>query len=159
MQITVDLEITGDVAGNNSENADTDTDDGVSILANMQFVVGNTVHLPVTIYNNTGMNAYLRIWIDWNGDGDFDDTGEQVENNNYPSTGTANNIHVSITIPNSVTQSQQIALRTRLSTDDINSADPCGTGTCAADGEVEDYLIQVECPSPICTPVQIAPKN
>jgi len=140
--------------------ANSDIDDGISILPKMQFTIGNTINLPVSIYNNTASDAYLRIWIDWNGDGDFEDAGEQVENNTYPSTGTAlNKVHVSIAIPKTANQTKQIALRARLSTDDINSATPCGTGTCAADGEVEDYLIEVECPAVVCPPVQLGIKN
>jgi len=46
-----------------------------------------------------------------------------------------------------------------LSTDDLNSSTPCGKGNCAADGEIEDYLIQIDCPSPICPPVQLLKKS
>lgn len=151
--------VSEDATPGTTENADSDDDDGVLIGANMQFSPGSTVRLPVTIYNDTGSPAYLRMWIDWNADGDFDDTNEQVEDSAYPSTGAANVVLVSITIPIDAIQTSLIALRTRLSTDDINSAAPCGTGNCATDGEIEDYLLQVSCPTPICPPAQLMMKS
>ena len=125
----------------------------------MQITSGNTVRFPITIYNNTGSAAYLRMWIDWNADGDFEDTGEQIENNTYPSTGVDNLVFVSVAVPVDAVQTSPLALRTRLSTDDANSATPCGTGTCATDGEVEDYLIQLEYPTNICPPVLLTKKS
>jgi len=148
--------VTPDSAPAGNSNADIDEDDGVSVFANMQWVPGNTVQIPVSIYNNTGTDAYLRMWIDWNGDGNFENIGEQVENSSYPATGTvANIIFVSVTIPTTAIQTKAIALRTRLSTDDINSATPCGTGSCASDGEIEDYIINISCPTPLCPPVNL----
>ena len=148
--------VSADTQGSGSTSADSDNDDGLSILSTIQFTPGNTVRIPVSIYNNTGMNAYLRMWIDWNGDGDFEDTGEQVENNTYPAMGTTTNkVFISVTIPTNAIQNQSIALRARLSTDDANSAAPCGNGNCASDGEVEDYLINISCPTPVCAPVTL----
>ena len=151
--------VTSDESTFGDTNADRDMDDGIIILPNMQFVPGNTVHIPVVIYNNRGIDAYLRVWIDWNGDGDFEDANEQVEDNTYASTGTMETIHLSVTIPANANQSQQIALRARLSTDNLNSALACGTGDCAADGEVEDYLLEVNCLEPICLPAQLNRKD
>jgi len=151
--------VTPDSPGSGSTSADSDLDDGVSISSGMQFLPGNTVRIPVIIYNNTGANAHLRMWIDWNGNGDFEDIGEQIENNIYASTGAENKVHISVTIPLTAMQNQSIALRTRLSTDDTNSANSCGNGNCAADGEVEDYLIDISCPTSICQPVNLQLKN
>jgi len=152
-------EVSSDTEGSANASANSDDDDGISILSTMQFTPGNTVRIPVSIYNNTGTAAYLRIWIDWDGDGDFEGLGEQVENSTYPSTGATNTVFVSLTVPLNATQIQAIALRTRLSTDDVNSAGPCGNGSCAADGEVEDYLIEIDCPTPICPPVSLQIRN
>lgn len=153
------LSVSTDTSPVIGETADSDDDDGLSLNSNVQFTPGNTVRIPVTIYNDTGNPAFLRMWIDWNADGDFEDAGEQIENNTYPSTGAANLVFVSATIPVNAIQTSAIALRTRLSTDDANSADPCGTGNCAADGEIEDYLIQLDCPTPICPPLQLTTKS
>jgi len=151
--------VSPDASSTPNEMADSDDDDGVSLNSKTQFVSGNTVRIPVTIYNNTGNAAFLRMWIDWNADGDFEDANEQIENNSYPSTGTENTVFVSVTVPSNAIQTSSIALRARLSTDDVNSATPCGTGTCASDGEIEDYLIQLTCPTKLCTPVQLIKKN
>jgi hypothetical protein len=140
-------------------NANNDTDNGIALNENLQFVANNTINIPVTVYNNTGSVAYLRMWMDWNGDGDFEDAGEQIEDTTHASTGTSDVVYVTVTIPSSVVQNQDIALRTRLSTDDTDSATACGTGNCAADGEVEDYLIQVNCPAQVCTPVSLTTKS
>ena len=151
--------VSADATPITGDTADSDDDDGLAISSKMQIVPGNTVRIPVTIYNNTGMPAYLRMWIDWNADGDFEDVGEQIEDNTYPSTGAANVVLVSVTVPANAVQTNPIALRARLSTDDINSATPCGTGTCAVDGEIEDYLLQLSCPTPVCVPVQLTRKS
>ena len=135
--------------------ADGDNDDGILLGNNLQLTAGNTFNLPVVIYNNTGNTAYLRIWIDWNGNGDFTDAGEQAADNTYAATGGADTVYVPVTIPVGASTTQQIALRARLSTDDANSAAPCGNGNCAADGEIEDYLLQIECVTPQCRSVQL----
>ncbi len=141
------------------EMADSDDDDGVSIGVEMQFIPGNTVRIPVTVYNNTSIPAHLRMWIDWNADGDFEDAGEQIEDNTYPSTGAENIVFVSVTVPLDAIQTSAVALRARLSTDDTNSATSCGNGNCAADGEIEDYLIQINCQAKICPPLQLTKKS
>ncbi len=147
--------VSGDTAPAVNESADSDDDDGVWVGENMQFVPGNTVRFPVTIYNNAGSFAHLRMWIDWNGDGDFVDSDEQIENDTYPSTGAENVVLISVTIPTDAVQITDIALRVRLSTDDANSAEPCSNGNCATDGEIEDYLLHVDCPTKVCPPVQL----
>ena len=151
--------VNGDSPNSEDPNANSDTDNGISLNDNLQFVASNTINIPVTIYNNTGNVAYLRMWMDWNGDGDFEDAGEQIEDTTHASTGTSDVVYVTVTIPATVVQNQNIALRTRLSTDDVDSADPCGTGSCAADGEVEDYLIQINCPAQTCVPVTLTTKS
>ncbi len=151
--------VSSDIPTGGDTNADMDTDDGISILPNMQFVPGNTVNIPVSFYNERGMDAYLRVWIDWNGDGDFEDTNEQIWDNIYASTGVIEKIHLTVNVPVNAAQDREIALRARLSTDDLNSATPCGTGDCASDGEVEDYLLQVACPESVCLPVLLGKKN
>lgn len=142
-----------------SENADGDNDDGLLLDPQMRIVPGNTVRIPVVVYNNTGNAAFLRMWIDWNADGDFTDMNEQITDNSYPFTGTSETVLISVTVPADAVLATPPAVRTRLSTDDANSAVPCGTGTCAADGEIEDYLMQIDCPPPVCLSVQLTRSN
>jgi len=130
-------------------------DDGISILPNMQFIPGNTVNIPVSVYNNTGNTAYLRLWVDWNGDEDFDDPGEQIADTTHSSSGVMDVVSISTTVPVGAVQAQDLAIRARLSTDNANSASPCSTGDCAADGEVEDFTLRVGCATPKCLPVTL----
>ena len=141
-----------------SSTASMDEDNGVPLGDNLKFVPGNTMKLPVNIYNITGNDAYLRTWIDWNGDGDFNDAGEQIIDYTYDFA-TYNGsftVNIPVGIPTSVAQGEPIAMRFRLSTDNLGSSMPCGTGTCAKDGEVEDYLMRVECPTGNCAKVGVS---
>ena len=86
------------------------------------------------------------MWIDWNGDGDFDDANEMVidlddSNSAFPD-------HLTIVTPSTITMTQQLGVRIRLSNQD--NMTPMGFIT---SGEVEDYLIQVNCQE-ACLPIQ-----
>lgn len=146
--------VDGDAAPNGSQAASNDVDDGLLLSPNMSFSPGNTVRIPVIVYNNTGNVAYLRMWIDWNGDGDFEDANEQTEDTTRPSLGAEETYLVEFNVPVGAMQNQELAVRTRLSTDDANSGNPCGSGNCAEDGEIEDYLIKINCKNPFCLPVE-----
>ncbi len=56
----------------------TDDEDGVDIAENLNVSPGGTIRLPLSVTNTTNDTAYLEAWIDWNGDGDFDEVGEMV---------------------------------------------------------------------------------
>jgi len=145
--------VTDDFGSAGSSDASSDEDNGVPLGNNLNFVPGNTMNLPVNIYNATGNGAYLRTWIDWNGDADFNDIGEQIIDYTYDYATYNGSFTVSIPvgIPTDVVQGETIAMRFRLSTDDIGSSTPCGIGSCAGDGEIEDYLMRVDCSSGNCT--------
>ncbi len=144
-----------DGSPNSNSNASTDIDDGLNLFPSLTIVPGGSFNLPVNMYNATGSDAYLNVWIDWNGDGDFNDTDELVTTATYPTAtqaGTYSDI-IEVIVPVSATQNQPIAMRWRYTTDgSLNGNSPCGTGTCAIDGEVEDYIINVQCKSNICLP-------
>jgi len=82
----------------------------------------------------TGANGYLQAWIDWNNDGDFDDTGEQVATNEQD-TDNDGSITLNITAPVDAATTETFA-RFRWST-----AQNLASNTAASDGEVEDYQI------------------
>lgn len=88
-------------------------------------------------YDGTGEDLLdLAVWIDFNRDGDFDDTGEQVvcDPDDY-GEGTFN-----VTIPaDADLGATRLRVRTKyqLST----CGDPCGS---TANGEVEDYLVNIQ---------------
>jgi len=54
-----------------------DDEDAIT-TASLSIVPGFKLDLPVTLTNSTGSNASLSGFIDWNGDGDFQDIGESA---------------------------------------------------------------------------------
>ncbi len=91
----------------------------------------------------TGTNGRLQGWIDWNGDGDFLDLGEQIATNvadngvgdTNPAVGT---IGISITVPPTATLTQTFA-RFRWST----TLDAPPSTLILSNGEVEDYAFTI----------------
>jgi large repetitive protein len=90
--------------------------------------------VALTVVNNTGTQAYVQAWIDFNGDGDFLDWGEQIATNLRVSTGTQ---IYTFAAPANAKLGQTYA-RVRLSTSP--NVGPKGV---AKDGEVEDYLVTI----------------
>ena len=123
---------TAETAAGNSANASTDAgDDGVSLPANFQGLV------PVTFDVDTrGAGGFLQVFADWNGDGDFGDTGEQPVidlTDNDGNDGTP--ISVWITPPlETIDGTSFMRFRWSLASG-LGVEDPAGSG------EVEDYLV------------------
>lgn len=121
---------------NNSTGAETNNYGNYSAQST-DLSQGQTVDCFITF--ETGYNYSTKIWIDFNNDGDFDDSGEEVysgvSNSSNPTTLTAN-----LTIP-LATALDQYRLR-------IGSADNSFGGSlisCYTDnyGSFEDYTINV----------------
>jgi len=123
-------------------------EDGTAFASNLNMSLGNTITVPLSVTNTTGSTAYLEAWIDWNGDGDFNDLNEMILNlddgsGTFPST-------YQITIPDDAVINQDLGVRYRLSnTDDMT---PYGL---LNSGEVEDYLIQINCKPYVCLPINL----
>jgi len=101
-------------------------EDGVSFPVVLN--ASSLVNLPVTV---TG-SCLLDAWIDFNGDGDWADSGEQI----FTSESLVNGVNsLSVTIPAATVNGISYA-RFRCSTEGALSY----TGT-ALDGEVEDYQV------------------
>lgn len=83
-------------------------------------------------YRRRVYREYWRIWVDWNFDGDFDDTGEKVFEKNGKNIQSG-----SFTVPVFVDSN---ALRMRVSMRWRRYPPSCGN---YANGEVEDYKIKV----------------
>jgi hypothetical protein len=83
-------------------------------------------------------NKIAKVFVDWNGDGDFDDTGELIATTDViTATGT---YATSITVPSNVTVGNYSRLRIVLTeTTDANAVTACGT---YAKGETQDYRVQ-----------------
>lgn len=132
-----------EVVANPTANADgddttgTDDEDGISFAP---FVQGGTVTISSEV---SGAGGMLQAWIDWNGDGDFADSGEQVALN-LADDGTGDDgtsgdgiITFDAAVPATATTTQTHA-RFRWSTD--SGLGPDGS---ASDGEVEDHVLTI----------------
>ncbi len=108
-----------------------DDEDGVTFPT--LIVRGTTATLNVTV-GGTAPAQFLSAWIDWNGDGDFLDAGEQIANGLAAAPG-----------PFSLTPSVPAAARlgityARFRISDSAVASPTGFG---GPGEVEDYRVLI----------------
>jgi hypothetical protein len=112
-------------------------DDEDGITAFPVFIQGTTVTIPVklTVYGGFG---FLNAWIDWNGDGDFLDAGEQIATNVF--IGTTQTLNLSVNIPPGAVTGNTFA-RFRFGA----LAGPAGF---ADYGEVEDYMINIVAAAP-----------
>jgi hypothetical protein len=103
------------------------------------------VSVPVSITFATGYTYDTKIWIDWNDNLVFTDSGEEVYSgtslNNNPTT-----LSASFTVPISATLGNH---RMRIGGVDVGPPTPCYTGTY---GSFEDYTVNVlappSCPAP-----------
>ena len=133
----IDAEADGQPNSTATGDDTTGLDDEDGFTAPAQIVAGQTVALTVDVTNTTATDAVLYGFVDWNNDGDFDDPGE---------TATAASAVPSVPapllspspLPDAAT-GVDLGTRFRLSTDSTLTA----TGA-APDGEVEDYLLQVD---------------
>ncbi|MFN6943303.1 MAG: IPT/TIG domain-containing protein [Cytophagaceae bacterium] len=92
---------------------------------------------------NESEESYVKIFIDWNGDGDFSDPGEMVAVSEVMLPGET--FYGSITVPSDITT--DITTRMRIvchQTSDVDDVQACGY---FANGETEDYSIRTLPPS------------
>lgn len=114
-----------------------DDENGVTIGTLTQ---GATGAVSATVQ---GAGGRLQAWFDWNGDGDFADSGEQVatnlQDNGAGDTNAASGaISFNVSVPATATTGQTYA-RFRWST----ATGLTATGIGAANGEVEDYPVNI----------------
>jgi subtilisin family serine protease len=138
--------IDGELGGNPTANADGDDTAGFDDDDGIVFdpiVAGSTVRLVATASRN---NGYLKGWIDWNGDGDFDDANERLvfsgvagTTNNYLLSAGANQVFIDV--PAGVNVANVYA-RFRYGESTLSTV----YGG-ALIGEVEDYLLPVAPPA------------
>ena len=143
--------IDGDPASLASADADGDgaDDDGVTIPV---LATGRTAAITTEV---TGAGGFLQGWIDFNGDGDFDDAGEQVatdlqdDGTGGDATAADGTITFDVAVPASATLAQTFARFRWSTTSGLDAV------TAAADGEVEDYAVTIAPPPfsvAVCTP-------
>jgi uncharacterized repeat protein (TIGR01451 family) len=118
-------------------------DDGVifspTLTAPYQTIVQAGVNNNIRVTSNG--SGYLNAWIDYNQNGKFDNSSEQVFTN-QPIADGVNNLN--LTPPNTILHGLTSA-RFRLSPTSISSPSPTGL---IVGGEVEDYKINVTAPIP-----------
>lgn len=130
----VDFELDGQPTP--SADGDGIDDDGVTFS---EFRVGQVDATAIVEVQNAPSGARLDAWFDFNGDGSWQGVGEQIANSLEVSEGE--NI-VEFAIPTDIIAGARYA-RFRLST--AGGLEPTGI---AADGEVEDYLVEIKPPRP-----------
>jgi hypothetical protein len=112
----------------------TDDEDGVTLAALLP--TGETTIVPVSIQSAGG---FLNVWFDWNGNGNFNDPGEQMVTNQAVGVGTVN---LNIAVPATAVIGPTFA-RFRVCTNNT-ALDNCSTPTgTVQSGEVEDYQFTV----------------
>ena len=130
-----------------------DDEDGIMILPSMDIHLGTTIRIPLSATNTTGDTAYLKAFIDWNGDGDFDELNETVTDFKDNKDGIFP-AYLEVIIPANALANNLLGFRIRLS--NANNLTPYGR---VNSGEVEDYLIRVECATEICLPIEAVIKK
>lgn len=122
-------------------------ENGLTIFPSLDIKPGGTIRIPVSYINTTSDTAHLEGWIDWNNDGDFDPITELVVDWDDADGPFPN--YIQIVIPSSVETNSTLGLRLRISLQD--NMTPYGV---IGSGEVEDYLLGVDCPQVKCLPIQ-----
>ena len=145
---TVDAETNGQptVNANGDDVNGTTPDDEDGPQTALTFTEGQYALVTIAATNTTGSAATLYGFIDWNGDGDFDDLHERASAP-VPNGSSGAQIKLNFdTVPTNAPSSSYA--RFRLSTDNA-AANPTGQ---ASNGEVEDFSITI---NDISTPTPI----
>ncbi len=122
--------------GDDINPAVADDEDGV-IFVNGFLTAGNAEPVDVFVSPAGGNGGYLNVWIDYNADFDWDDPCEWVLVD-LPVSGGLNNL--TINVPTTAVAGPTYA-RFRYTT---YQNSPQGYSGQATDGEVEDYLVDIE---------------
>ena len=138
--------VDGELDGQASTDAlgDGADEDGLTIYESLDIAPGSIFRLPFSYTNTTGNPAEIEAWIDWNNNGEFD-AGEMIFDETNPS-----DPYIEVTVPNDAVIGEFLGLRIRISHQD--NMTPYGL---MSEGEVEDYLIGLECPNQICIPINL----
>lgn len=131
-----------------------DDEDGVTLASTL--VTGTSNSMVVNVTNTStgllgvGTTAYLSVWIDFNGNGNLTDSGEQVASNTLIASGTSNsNRTISFTVPADAPEGV-VGVRVRLT-----SAILAGPTGASGNGEVEDYVVTLVCPTITLSPTTL----
>ena len=138
--LTVDADPDGQptyTADGDDTDADGDDEDGVTFAGPLRW--GDPA-ATASIYHPLGIGCFVSGWLDFNGDDDWDDLGEQVLADHYVYGGET--YPLNFQMPGAPPFSQAyVYARFRCSS--VKGLGPAGP---APDGEVEDYAVPVEDP-------------
>jgi hypothetical protein len=140
---TVDAEYfaTTNATATGDDITGTDDEDGVTLPA---LTAGGVFTVPVTVTNLTGAAATLNAWIDFNNNGVFTDSGENVIVNLTGANGSNGVVlNPSITVPTTAVTGTNVGARFRLT----STASPGATGNGGGVGEVEDCVVNIAAPT------------
>ncbi|MEO1528913.1 MAG: GEVED domain-containing protein [Planctomycetota bacterium] len=131
----IDVELEGQpdesATGDDLDSNESD-EDGVFFPTHL--IAGDSSNIAITVSDPNGVGSFVDAWIDFNRDGDWDDAGEQI----LLSQTVVDGFQVfNVDIPGNARLGETYA-RVRLSTS--GGLTPTGP---AGDGEVEDYLIDI----------------
>lgn len=135
---TPDAEMNGlpEPAAQGDDVAGGDDEDGF-IPASVTFIKGQSVTVPFKLTNTTGGAAFLRVFADWNQDGDFLDLSE-IKTLPVPNGTVGTVLTLPWALPFAGSAGKPVALRLRLSANPTLGPDGAGPP-----GEVEDYLVEL----------------
>ena len=136
MGLRMDTEIDGQehdnaYADDSDKGPTLDDEDGVSFVTPLHPGRNAQVNISMPVINSSG---YLNAWIDFNTDGDFDDTDERIATDFFIEYGNANSLLFSV--PEDASGVEYSRFRLTLNSEEVTSY----TGT-APNGEVEDYAL------------------
>ena len=117
---------------NNDDKTGLDDEDGVIFP---DLLPDASVNLPVFVTTAGDNQGFISAWIDWDGNGQFNNWGEQVAKN-IPVTGTGT-VSLPVTVPGYAITKVPTFARFRIGPENMNS-----TGSYAF-GEVEDYQVKI----------------
>lgn len=126
-------------ADGDDTNGGVDDEDGVQRDSNDAWIPGASVDLLITINGCVG-TCRLNGWIDWNNDGDFADTNEQIFNDQAVSNGDNQTFPITVDNSGSYATGDDVYTRFRI----CPAAGICNSisATDVNNGEIEDYLWQ-----------------
>lgn len=122
------------------DNNGTDDEDGVTLPADL--TPGIAASMTVNVTNTSGASAFLNAWIDFNGNGNLTDAGEQVASNTIVANGTSSSNRTVNFMPPVGASPGMVGVRVRLTS--VSSPGPDGVDGL---GEVEDTLVNVLAPT------------
>jgi uncharacterized repeat protein (TIGR01451 family) len=144
-----------DINAQADDTSGTDDEDGVSSFPVLTTTAAQTYVVPVSVQNNVlSVDAYLAGYIDFNKDGDFNDTGEKSTTTVTVPSSTTNprTFNVTFTTPAGMTTGNTYA-RFRLGQVKTTVESATGVSASTDNGEIEDYQIAIAPAPPVPTSV------